>query len=263
VSPRPTATPKRAQRINQITLARFEAWALPAMARRLPGWVTPDTLTAVAFAGAILMGAGYALAGRSIAWVHLASLGLVVHWWGDSLDGTLARVRQIRRERYGYYVDHQADAVSTVLLFGGLGAGGLMALPVALGLTIGVLLLMNHVNMVTVARGVFKISFGGVGPTEGRLALIVANTVIWAAGNPSLALWDREMTAFTAFGLAGIVLLAVIYGVAAVRETVLIGRLDPRPAPGTDGFGDDPHGTAPQATEYLDGETAEPGDGTA
>ena len=247
--PRPTppeAPPARAKtRVNDIFLARFERWALPAMARRLPPWVSPDGLTAIALVGGVLVFAGYALAGRSLAWVHLASFGLVLHWWGDSLDGTLARVRQIRRERYGFYVDHVCDVASVALLFGGLGAGPLMRLDLALGLGAVVLMLFNLVNLVTISRDVFKISFAGFGPTEGRLFIVAANTGLWVMGNPAVSVAGWSGTVFDAAALALIAGLLGLWLVMAAREGALIARLDPRPAPGEDGQAYDPTGLGP------------------
>ena len=227
-------------RVNDIILARFERWALPRLAARMPGWVTPDTLTVLALAGTALTAAGYVLAGRSLLWLHVASLGYVVHWFGDSLDGTLARVRDIRREKYGFFVDHQADAISATAIFVALGLGPLMRLEFALGILIGFLLMMNLVNMVEIARGVFKISFWGGGPTELRIVMILVNTAIWALGNPTRELWGRQWTAFDLFGLVALPFVFVLYLTSAARETRLIGRLDPRPEPGD--------GTAPPPT---------------
>ncbi len=224
----PAATP----RVNDTFVARFERWALPRMARRLPAWVTPDTLTVAALVGTGLTAAGYVLAGRSLLWLHVASLGYVLHWWGDSLDGTLARVRDIRREKYGFFVDHQADAISSAMIFIALGYGPLMRMDFALAILTGFLLMMNLVNMVEIARGVFKISFWGGGPTELRLVMIAVNTAIWAFGNPTRAFWGREWTAFDQFALAAIPFVFVLYLSSALRETLLIGRLDPRPPPG-------------------------------
>ena len=247
--PAPRPEPRKAKtRVNDIALARFERWALPAMARRLPPWVGPDTLTSVALFGGVLMFAGYALAGTSLAFVHLASLGLVLHWWGDSLDGTVARVRQIRRERYGFYVDHICDVASVALLFGGLGAGPLMRMDLALGLGAVVLMLFNLVNLVTISRDVFKISFAGVGPTEGRLVIIAANTGLWLSGNPPVSVAAWSGTVFDAFAAVAIVVLLGLWAVMAVREGVLIARLDPRPAPGEDGQAYDPTGQGLGAT---------------
>lgn len=240
----PEAGPKPVakRRINDIALGRFERWALPKMAARLPRWVTPDGLTGLALAGAVLSSVAYTLAGDALWWLHVASFGLVVHWWGDSLDGTLARVRQIRRERYGFFVDHQADAVSAVLLTLGLGLGTLMRLEIALLICIGVLLLMLLVNMVTIARDVFKISFGSVGPTELRLAAIVFNTIVWALG-PTTVVWlGVDWTPFDLVGLFAIAILFAIWIATTIRETLLIGRLDPTPPPGADGQAYDPTG---------------------
>ena len=234
------AAPKR--RINDIALGRFERWALPKMAARLPRWVTPDRLTALALVGALVAGVAYALAGRDLAWLHLASLGLVVHWWGDSLDGTLARVRQIRRERYGFFVDHLCDAVAVVFLAVGLGAGSLMRMDVALAVGGAVLLFMVLVHLVTIGRDVFKISFGGVGPTELRLLAIVLNTVLWAVGpQPELA----QVPGWGLYDVVGLVVavgLLTVFAVFAVRETRTMSRLDPTPAPGDDGLPPDPSG---------------------
>ena len=224
---KPAATP----RVNETFLARFERWALPRMAAALPAWVSPDTLTLVALVGTAMTAAGYVLAGESLLWLHLSSLGFVLHWWGDSLDGTLARVRDIRREKYGFFVDHQADAVSSAAIFVALGAGPLMRMPLALGILVGFLLMMNLVSMVEIARGVFKISFYGGGPTELRLVMIAAGTAVWAFGNPTTALWGEAWTAFDLFGLVAVPGVALLYLSSAARELVLIGRLDPRPEP--------------------------------
>ncbi|PAP78735.1 hypothetical protein BSZ37_09940 [Rubrivirga marina] len=227
-----------------MVLGRFERWALPKMAARMPRWVTPDGLTGIALAGALLSAVAYALAGENLLWLHVASLGLVVHWWGDSLDGTLARVRQIRREKYGFFVDHQADAISVVLLTVGVGAGSLMRMEIALAICVGVLLLMLLVNMVTIARNVFKISFGGVGPTELRLGGVLLNTVAWAVGPREFVVLGHPWTLFDLLGLGLTGLLVVFYVVSATRETRLIGRLDPTPEAGEDGLPPDPTGQA-------------------
>lgn len=230
------------KRVNDTLIARFERWALPRMAERLPSWVMPDTLTGIAIVSAFVTGAAYYLAGENLNWLWVASLGLVVHWWGDSLDGTLARVRQIRRERYGFFLDHQCDAISAVSLLLGLGLGDLMRLELALGMTIGFLLMMNLVSMVAIARDVFKISFAGGGPTELRLALILGNTAVWALGPWTLSYAGQEWTPFDVLGAIGVVALLGIYLVFAIRETRLIAKLDPPPEPGQDGIDYDPTG---------------------
>ena len=226
------ATPK--PRVNDTAVARFEAWALPRMAARLPTSVTPDRLTAVGLVGALMTATGYLLAGREPAWLWLASAGFVVHWWGDSLDGTLARVRDIRRERYGYFVDQLADVIAVLLIFSGLGAGGALRPLLAMGMALGYLLLFNLVNMVAVARGVYKISFAGGGPTELRLMLIVVNTVAWALWPRTFRVAGEAWAPFELFALAAIPILLLLFFGSAFREWRLLAALDPRPAPGTE-----------------------------
>ncbi len=223
------AAPK--QRVNQTPIARFERWALPRMAHRLPGWMTPDTLTVIGLVGAGLIGAGYLLTAYGLGWLWLSSFGFVLHWWGDSLDGTLARVRDIRRERYGFYVDHQSDAVSSVVIFLCLGLSPLMPLATALFLLVGYLLLMILVNLVTIARDVFKISFGGVGPTEARVLMIAGNTLVFFLGNPTLEVLGFEGTLFGLLGAVGAVGLTAYYVVFGLIERSKLAKLDPPPSP--------------------------------
>ena len=220
------------QRVNRIALARFEQWALPRMARRLPQWVTPDTLTVIGLISAVVIGASYYLTQYSLGWLWLASVGFVVHWWGDSLDGTLARVRNIRRERYGFYVDHQSDAISTLLIFLGLGFSPLMELSIALFLIVGYYLMMILVNLVTISRDVFKISFGGFGPTESRLAMIAANTLVFFLANPTIPIAGYEFQLFSLIGLAGTAILLGTYVVVGLKERATLAVLDPPPEPG-------------------------------
>ena len=218
------------QRVNKIALARFEQWALPRMARRLPAWMTPDTLTVIGLIAAGVIGLSYYLTQYSLGWLWLASLGFVVHWWGDSLDGTLARVRDIRRERYGFYVDHQSDAVSTLVIFLGLGFSPLMELSIALFLVVGYFLMMILVNLVTIARDVFKISFAGFGPTESRLAMIAANTLVFFLENPLVTVAGSEFRLFSLIGIVGSVALLGTYVVTSLKERAVLAELDPPPA---------------------------------
>lgn len=217
------------ERVNRTAVARFEQWALPRMARRLPDAVTPDTLTVIGLVAAVVIAASYVLTQYSLAWLWLASAGFVVHWWGDSLDGTLARVRDIRRERYGFYVDHQSDAVSTLIIFLGLGFSPLMDLTIALFLIVGYYLMMILVNLVTIARDVFKISFGGFGPTESRIAMILANTLVFFLGNPTLTVAGYEGTLFNFIGIAGTAILFATYVGVGLKERATLAVLDPPP----------------------------------
>ena len=234
------------QRVNKIALARFEQWALPRMARRLPDWVTPDMLTVVGLVAAGVIGLSYYLTQYSLGWLWLASLGFVVHWWGDSLDGTLARVRDIRRERYGFYVDHQSDAVSVFVIFLGLGLSPLMELPIALFIIVGYYLMMILVSLVTIARDVFKISFGGAGPTESRLAMIAANTLVFFLDNPLVSVAGYDLRLFSLIGIVGTVILVGTYVGTSLKERAVLAVLDPPP----------PRKPPAEAANGLDGQPA-------
>ncbi|NNF58918.1 MAG: CDP-alcohol phosphatidyltransferase family protein [Rhodothermaceae bacterium] len=219
------------KRVNKIALSRFEQWALPRMARALPAWVTPDALTGVGLLAAVGIGIGYWLSGISLNWLWLANVCLVIHWWGDSLDGTLARVRRIQRERYGFYVDHQSDAISALLIFGGLALSPLMEPLIAMALLVGYYLLMIMVSLITIARDVFKISFAGLGPTEGRIMLISANTLVWALGNPLIGVAGQSFSLFDLIGLGGTALMLITYIINSLLERATLAKLDPPPEP--------------------------------
>jgi archaetidylinositol phosphate synthase len=170
-----------AKRTTQSFTARWEAENLPRMARALPAWVTPDHLTGLGVVAAFVIGGGYVLAHHSPYWMLLSVLGLFVHWYGDSLDGTLARVRKMERERYGYFVDRTADAISTVVIGVGLGLSPLVRLPVGMMLTIGYLLLQLYAEICAYTSRKFPLSFGRMGPTEVRIALgaVTLGLVFW------------------------------------------------------------------------------------
>lgn len=210
--------------------ARFESWALPRLARALPRWVVPDHLTGFALAAALSGGGAYVLAGQTLAWLHVASLALVLHWLGDSLDGTLARVRDIRRERYGFFVDHSADAVAAWLLLGGLALSGLVRPWLPLAVAAGYLTHMLHAAQVGIARGRYVLApAGGVGPTEVRLVLIGMNTAVWALGNPTVR--SPGWTLLDAILLTGLVLLLATWAGLLLQERARLSREDPPPGP--------------------------------
>ena len=221
-------------RINQISLGPFERRVLPWMAERLPAWVVPDHLTYLGQFAALLIGVSYWLTHYSLDWLWLANAAFVIHWFGDSLDGTLARVRHIQRERYGFFVDHYSDTVAVFLICFGMGLSPIMDMRVALLLIIGYYALMMLVYLVSLARDVFKISFGGLGPTEVRLATIIVNIVVWALKNPPvLTVAGVPLTLFSVIGLAVFVILAVYYLIFGTIEQRKLARLDPTPDNGS------------------------------
>ena len=172
------------QRKNDILLGFLERPALKWLAAHMPPWVTPDTMTWIGIVASFIIFFSYVLTHISPAFLWLASLGFVLNWFGDSLDGTLARYRHIERPRYGFLVDHFVDAISALLIFIGLGISPYVDLVVASFAVIGYLLMSIMVYLVTYVTGIFKISNARIGPTEIRLLAILANTTIFFIGNP-------------------------------------------------------------------------------
>lgn len=204
-----------AEREPNFLLAKPERTALRAIARRLPRWILPDDLTALGLLAAVSICAAYQLSNGDSAWLWVASGLLVVHWLGDSLDGTLARVRGIQRPRYGYYLDHLVDAVSTALIGLGLGLSPYMLLSVGTLIVVAYLVLSINVYLESQALGRFSIGYGLIGPTEVRVLLIGLNTAI-ALGLPLR--FDFLGNALTALDAAGM-------AVAATMLLLLAGRV--------------------------------------
>jgi len=159
-------------------LAQPERRLLRAIAARLPPWATSDHLTLLGVLGAVATGVAYALTSLDVRWLWAASGALALNWFGDSLDGTLARVRRAERPRYGYYLDHLVDAFSTTVIGVGIGLSPFVELEVALLLVVAYLALSINVYLETAVFGVFRLAYGWIGPTEARIALIVLNTLL-------------------------------------------------------------------------------------
>jgi phosphatidylglycerophosphate synthase len=221
--------PKAHSRLNTGLFAAFERRVLPRMAAQLPSWVTPDQLTSLGIFSSFVIGIGYYLTSMSLSWLWLCNAMLIVHWAGDSLDGTLARVRQIQREKYGFFVDHLSDMVSVLFICGGMGLSPIMDFRVALMLIIGYFMMMGLVNLITISRGVFRLSFGGFGPTEVRVLIFAANTFVWAAHNPAIQVAGAEYTLFTAFGFVIACIMGVTFFISAEIERRKLAVLDPTP----------------------------------
>jgi len=193
-------------RDKQFLLARPEARVLEWIAARVPSRIKPDHLTALGVLASIGIAAAYVLSNGDKLWLWAASGLLVIHWLGDSLDGTLARVRKSERPRYGYYLDHLVDAFATAAIGIGLGLSPYMLLAVGLAIVVAYLILSINTYLETHAFGVFTLGYGRFGPTEARLMLIAVNTAL-------------------AIGLVGNGLLDVLgIGLAAAMIAALIGR---------------------------------------
>jgi archaetidylinositol phosphate synthase len=202
----------------KFLLAPFEKRALPWLAERLPRWVLPDHLTALGLLAALGIGAAYALSGGADGTVFLwiASALLVVHWFGDSLDGTLARVRGIERPRYGYYLDHLTDAIATAAIGIGLGLSPHMLLATGLIIVVVYLVMSINVYLETQAFGRFRLGYGLLGPTEARVALIALNVALAVGVGLDFRVAGVGMTVLDLIGLGAAAVMLVLLTVRAV-----------------------------------------------
>ena len=153
-------------------VASVERRLLNWMCARMPPWVTPDMMTYVGMAGACMVFAGYLASNLGAQWLWLANAGYVIHWLGDSTDGSLARFRKIERPRYGYFLDHSCDGLATTLVVVGIGLSPYVSLEVALIALAGYLLLSIHAFLSVRVFGELKLSYLNAGPTEMRFVLI-------------------------------------------------------------------------------------------
>ena len=169
---------KKAERIQTSILNGVERKALVWLANRQPKWVTSDMLTWVGTLGSALFALGYILSHLNVQWLWLSTFGLIVNWYGDSLDGTLARVRKTQRPIYGYYIDHTVDGINETLMFVGIGLSPFMNLYIALALLVIYLQLTLNVSMNAHLKAEFKLTYAGLGPTEFRLVAILLNTLL-------------------------------------------------------------------------------------
>jgi len=199
------------QRENKILLGFLERPALNWLAAHMPAWVTPDTMTWLGILASVMIFVSYSLTHLSPNFLWLASLGFILNWLGDSLDGTLARYRRIERPRYGFLVDHWVDAISTLLIFMGLGLSPYVDLTVACLGVIAYLLLSIMVYLITYVTGVFNIAYISLGPTEIRVMAILLNTAIFFIGNPTFNLPYFGLTSFYTLFVAVISLLMFVY----------------------------------------------------
>jgi archaetidylinositol phosphate synthase len=218
-----------AERVQLSFLAKIEKKALVWMAQRMPQWVNSDHLTLLGFAAMLGAGLSYWYARSNRLGLLLVIVFLAVNWFGDSLDGTLARIRNRQRPRYGFYVDHIVDAFSTLFLLGGLALSGYMSPLIAAGLLIAYSLLSIEVYLATYTIGTFHLSFWGFGPTELRLLLVVANLIVYFGLSQPVLILGQSYRFFDVGGAVGIAGMMLMLIVAAVRHTIVLYRAEPLP----------------------------------
>jgi len=222
-------------------LRPFEAYVLPRMAARLPGWIVPDHLTAIGFLSALGIGICYGLSGGSTAYLWAANALWVVNWFGDSLDGTLARVRHIERPRYGYYLDHITDMFSAGFVCVGLGFSPYLLMSVALAILIAYYLMSINVYLETHVLGVFQFGYDLIGPTEVRVILILAGSALALGFQTVIQLKGVPIGPIDILGLVGVAAMIILLGRRIFGNLAHLARLEPpnvvKPPAGTDNGG--------------------------
>ncbi len=217
----------KADRISTSFLARAETRCLRWMAARLPRQINSDHLTLLALVAMFMTGLSYWMAREHPIALLFVNGWLVVNWFGDSLDGTVARVRGHERPRYGFYVDHIVDVFGALLLVGGLGLSGYMSPMIAMVVLIAYFLLSIDVYLATYCLGRFTLSYWKMGPTELRLLLCVGNIVLLF--HPHAVLFGRQYLLFDVGGIVAAVLLVTTTIVSALKNTATLYRAEPLP----------------------------------
>lgn len=225
---------KQAARIQTSILSASEKKILVWLAQRMPSWVTSDMLTFVGFLGALVIAAGYALSNINIYWMWLACLGLFINWFGDSLDGSLARVRNTQRKTYGFFIDHNVDVINETIMFIGFGCSPLVNMSFAMLALVGYFMLSIYVYIDCHLKGEMRLTYGGLGPTEFRIIMALVNIAFMYI--PWLSTWKKTVFLFHNEFSVGLfdyvtvaiaVLLFVFYIVSFFKDAKYFNRIDP------------------------------------
>lgn len=217
------------KRVNDILLGPLERPALAWLAAHLPPWATPDMMTTIGILGAIVITLGYGLSRFHPAFLWLATLGFIINWFGDSLDGTLARFRHIERPKYGFYIDHVVDCVTEIIIILGLGLTHYISFSVAAMCCIAYIAMSVQVYVRMNVMGEFKISYGKLGPTEVRVLAILLNTSMFIFGiqkiNFGLGFASLSISPYDLV-VAGIALLLVyFFADTSIRQAIALRNL--------------------------------------
>ena len=215
---------KSAVRHQTSLLAPLERVCLSRLASNMPSWVKPDHLTLLGFAAMLVAGVCYALAKWWPPALLIVNLCLAINWFGDSLDGTLARARNKQRPRYGFYVDHIIDAFGILFVICGLALSGYMTWTIALAVLVIYFMISIDVYLATYTIGTFKLSFYKFSPTELRILLAIGN--IRAMGHPTTHAFGEVYLFFDIGAVIAIALMAVVLVVSVTRNTITLYRAE-------------------------------------
>ena len=215
---------KRAVRIQTSILNGAEKKLLVWLAERQPKWVVSDLLTIVGMIGSVMIAAGFILSNGNVNWLWLSIAGFIVNWYGDSLDGSLARFRNQQRPVYGYYVDHTMDVINESMMFFGAGMAPFFDMRLTLSAFVLYLLMTLNVSMNAHLRDEFKLTYLKLGPTEFRIIIAIANTVMLCFG-------ERLLTSIVPNCFIGFVvlILGLIYILTVISDLKYYSKVDPMP----------------------------------
>ena len=212
--------------ISSLTAAK-ERQLLNWLADRLPDWVTPNMMTAVGALGGVLAALGYVLSNWGSLWLILACIGLFLHWFGDSLDGTIARNRAIERPKFGMFLDQCVDIATVTLIFFGLGTSPWVNFNVSCLFVIGYLMLVSLTHLRSNVLGVYDIGYGGLGPTEGRLFLLAMTLLMMVFPPLFMHEWPVPMTSFDHVFIGMALWTMVNFGISARRVLLDLAVAEP------------------------------------
>lgn len=211
-------TKEHSIRIQTSLLSKLEKRTLIWLAHRLPKWVNSDMLTFLGTIGAIVIALGYYLSNIDIVYLWIANLGFIINWYGDSLDGTLARVRHCQRPHYGYYIDHSIDAINEIIMFIGVGLSQFFDMRLAMTALIIYFLLTINVSINAHLKGEFRLTYAKMGPTEFRIIMIFINILI--------IYWTGFQKSMNYIGLGIVILLAIIYVTTFISDAKGYAKID-------------------------------------
>jgi len=222
---------ENSNRIQTSILNNLEKKALIWLANRQPRWMTSDILTYLGVLGAVICAVGFILANQNVHWLWLSSFGLFVNWYGDSLDGTLARVRNTQRPIYGFFIDHTLDAITICIMCIGAGLSPMFKLEIAMLVLAGYLVLSIYTYIGTILKGEFLLTYGSFGPTELRLIIIAINTLFmytsWPRLSFSYTVCNLSLTVFDFVGLFIATFLFVAWLVQFLKDRKILSERDP------------------------------------
>ncbi len=214
------------KRVNDIFLGPLERPALAWLAAHLPGWASPDLMTLIGILGALVIAAGYGLSNFHPAYLWLATLGFVINWFGDSLDGTLARYRHIERPKYGFYIDHVSDVLTEIIIILGLGLTPYIKFSIASMCCIMYIAMSVLVYVRMNVMGEFKISYSKLGPTEVRVLAILLNVGMFFGGRYRIAFpLGGAVSPYELFVIFITMLLIYFFAETAIKQSIELRKL--------------------------------------